>query len=176
MSRECGKTAAGNRRPKTPEKSAPREDCSLLPAGFVLYLGQKRDPRRKVPSHEPEQQHRSHQASDRLPLYLHRRDPLRRPGALGALSRRDLGGLDARLHPRDGGGGPGIPNSLFAINAYGKKRYRPLVCSFAALLIVLHLVVLPQLGTWYLILSPSIVLLVLMIVFSGVITEGNQGN
>ena len=65
----------------------------------------------------------------------------------------------------------GLPNSLFAIHAFGKKRYRPLVCSFAALLIVLHLIVLPQLGSWYLILSPALVLLVLMIVFSGVITE-----
>ncbi|MBR5366207.1 MAG: hypothetical protein IK132_08220 [Clostridia bacterium] len=70
----------------------------------------------------------------------------------------------------------GIPNSLFAIHAYGKKRYRPLVCSFAALLIVLHLIVLPQLGSWYLILSPAIVLLVLMIVFSGVITDGEIKN
>ena len=65
----------------------------------------------------------------------------------------------------------GIPNSLFAIHAFGKKRYRPLVCSFAALLIALHLIVLPQLGAWYFILSPAFVLLVLMIVFSGVITE-----
>ena len=63
----------------------------------------------------------------------------------------------------------GIPNSLFAINAFGKKKHRPLVVSFAALLIVLHLAVLPQLGSWYLILSPALVLLALMIVFSGVI-------
>ena len=65
----------------------------------------------------------------------------------------------------------GIPNSLFAISAFGKKKHRPLVVSFAVLLIVLHLVVLPQLGSWYLILSPALVLLALMIVFSGVITE-----
>ena len=43
MSRDGGKTAAGNRAPKTPENSAPREVFSLLPAGFVLYLGQKRE-------------------------------------------------------------------------------------------------------------------------------------
>ncbi|MBQ4349780.1 MAG: hypothetical protein IIU08_00810 [Clostridia bacterium] len=63
----------------------------------------------------------------------------------------------------------GIPNSLFAMNAYGKKRHRALVCVFDAVLIALHLAVLPMIGTWYLILSPALILLVLMIVFSGVI-------
>ncbi len=63
----------------------------------------------------------------------------------------------------------GIPNSLFAINAYGKHKYRPLVCVFAAALIVLHLAALFLLRTWYAILSPALILLILMIVFSGVI-------
>ena len=68
----------------------------------------------------------------------------------------------------------GIPNSLFAINAYGKHRYRPLVCLFAAVLIVLHLAALFLLRTWYAILSPALILLILMIVFSGVIDENRE--
>ena len=68
----------------------------------------------------------------------------------------------------------GIPNSLFAINAYGKHKFRPLVCVFAAVLIVLHLAALFLLRTWYAILSPALILLILMIVFSGVIDENRE--
>ena len=68
----------------------------------------------------------------------------------------------------------GIPNSLFAINAYGKHKYRPLVCLFAALLVLLHLAALYLLRAWYFVLSPALVLLVLMIVLSGVIVEGTK--
>ena len=63
----------------------------------------------------------------------------------------------------------GIPNSLFAMHAYSKRKYRPGVIVSASALIVLHLVCLPMLGTWYIILAPALVLLVLMIVFSSVI-------
>ena len=68
----------------------------------------------------------------------------------------------------------GIPNSLFAMNAYGKHKFRPLVCVFAAVLIVLHLAALFLLRTWYAILSPALILLILMIVFSGVIDENRE--
>ncbi len=63
----------------------------------------------------------------------------------------------------------GIPNSLFAMHAFSKRKFRPFVIAAASVLIALHLVCLPMLGAWYFILSPALILLVLMIVFSSVI-------
>ncbi|MBR4205483.1 MAG: hypothetical protein IKQ92_08400 [Clostridia bacterium] len=63
----------------------------------------------------------------------------------------------------------GIPNSLFAMRAFSKRKYRPPVIAAASALIALHLVCLYMLGTWYVMLSPALILLVLMIVFSSVI-------
>ena len=65
----------------------------------------------------------------------------------------------------------GIPNSLFAMHAFSERKYRGIVIACDAVLIVLHLIVLPFLGTWYIILSPAFLLLVLNIAFSDTIVN-----
>ena len=65
----------------------------------------------------------------------------------------------------------GIPNSLFAMHAFSKRKYRGIVIACDAVLLVLHLVTLPLLGAWYFILSPAFILLALMIAFSDVIVR-----
>lgn len=65
----------------------------------------------------------------------------------------------------------GIPNSLFALSAYRKKSGRGAVIAFDAVLLVLHAVTAVFIRTWYVILSPAAVLLIVMIAVSDVITE-----
>ena len=65
----------------------------------------------------------------------------------------------------------GIPNSLFAISAYRKKSGRGAVIAFDCALIALHIVSAVFIRTWYVILSPALILLVVMIAVSAVITE-----
>lgn len=65
----------------------------------------------------------------------------------------------------------GIPNSLFAMHAFSKRKFRGVVIACDAVLIALHLAALPLLGAWYFILAPAFVLLVLMIAFSDVIVN-----
>ena len=63
----------------------------------------------------------------------------------------------------------GIPNSLFAIDAYKKKSRRSLVLLFDAVLAALHLAVAFLIRTWYVILSPALILLIVMMIVSDVI-------
>ena len=63
----------------------------------------------------------------------------------------------------------GIPNSLFAINAYKKKSGRSAVIAFDCVLAALHAAVLFFIGTWYIILAPALVLLFVMMAVSDVI-------
>ena len=63
----------------------------------------------------------------------------------------------------------GIPNSLFAINAYKKKSGRPAVIAFDCALAALHAAAAFLIRTWYVILSPALILLIVMIAVSDVI-------
>ena len=63
----------------------------------------------------------------------------------------------------------GIPNSLFAINAYKKKSGRKTVIALDCALAVLHAAALYFIGTWYVILSPALILLFVMMATSDVI-------
>ena len=65
----------------------------------------------------------------------------------------------------------GIPNSLFALSAYRKKAHRGIVIACDALLIALHLVTAFLIRPWYVILSPALILLAVMIAVSDVITS-----
>jgi len=63
----------------------------------------------------------------------------------------------------------GIPNSLFALSAYRKKKGRGLVIAADAVLIALHLCTAWFIRPWYVILSPALILLAVMIAVSDVI-------
>ena len=63
----------------------------------------------------------------------------------------------------------GIPNSLFAINAYKRKSRRTAVIVFDCALAVLHIAAAVLIRPWYLILSPALILLIVMIAVSDVI-------
>ena len=66
----------------------------------------------------------------------------------------------------------GIPNSLFALSAYRKKKGRVPVIAADAVLIALHLCAAWFIRPWYVILSPALILLCVMIAVSDVI--GNR--
>ena len=65
----------------------------------------------------------------------------------------------------------GIPNSLFAMSAYRKKTGRCAVIALDCVLAALHIASAVFIKTWYVILSPALVLLVVMIAVSDVITN-----
>ena len=65
----------------------------------------------------------------------------------------------------------GIPNSLFAMAAYRKKSGRAAVIALDGLLIALHLTAAVFIRTWYVILSPALILLIVMIAVSDVIAN-----
>ena len=65
----------------------------------------------------------------------------------------------------------GIPNSLHAMDAFSKRKRRPLVIAFDGVLIAGHIAVAVLLKAWYAILSPAAILLIVMIVVSDVIEK-----
>ena len=66
----------------------------------------------------------------------------------------------------------GVPNSLFALSAYRKRKGRGPVIAADAVLIALHLCTAWFIRPWYVILSPALILLAVMIAVSDVI--GNR--
>ena len=68
----------------------------------------------------------------------------------------------------------GVPNSLFALSAYRKKKGRGIVIACGGLLIALHLVTAFFIRPWYAILSPALILLIVMIAVSDVIGAQDQ--
>ena len=65
----------------------------------------------------------------------------------------------------------GIPNSLFAMAAYRKKSGRGAVIALDCVLAALHVVSAVFIKTWYVILSPALILLIVMIAVSDVIAN-----
>lgn len=65
----------------------------------------------------------------------------------------------------------GIPNSLFAMAAYRKKSGRGAVIALDCVLAALHVASAVFIKTWYVILSPALILLVVMIAVSDVIVN-----
>ena len=63
----------------------------------------------------------------------------------------------------------GIPNSLLAMDSFSKRKRRAAVISCDAVLFAMHAVIAFLLRSWYVILSPAAVLLIVMIVVSDVI-------
>ena len=63
----------------------------------------------------------------------------------------------------------GIPNSLFAMDSFSKRKRRAAVIACDAVLIAAHIALVFFLRTWYVILSPAAVLCAVMIAVSDVI-------
>ncbi len=64
-----------------------------------------------------------------------------------------------------------LPTSFFAIFAYKQKKFRGLVILLNAVVIACHVGVCLLIGAWYVIMAPALLLLLLMIAFSGIITK-----
>lgn len=63
-----------------------------------------------------------------------------------------------------------LPASLIILNQFKKKQGRTLTIVVSAVVIAMHLISAPLIGTWYIIMAPSFVLYCLIIAWSGVIT------
>ena len=63
----------------------------------------------------------------------------------------------------------GIPNSLFAMDSFSKRKRRAAVVSCDAVLIAMHAAVAFFVRSWFMSLSPAAVLLLVMILVSDVI-------
>lgn len=64
-----------------------------------------------------------------------------------------------------------LPVSLIILNQYKKKKSRTPTVAVSIVMLALHLITAPVVGTWYIIMAPSFVLYCLIIAWSDVITE-----
>ncbi|MBQ8332292.1 MAG: hypothetical protein IJX93_00790 [Clostridia bacterium] len=65
----------------------------------------------------------------------------------------------------------GIAGGLIGINRFKAKRGRGIVILTAAVLLVLHFIAAFLIGTWYIIMAPEFVLLILLIAWSDVVEK-----
>lgn len=63
-----------------------------------------------------------------------------------------------------------LPASLLILNQYKKKKSRTPTIAISIVMLAMHLISAPVVGTWYIIMAPSFVLYCLIIAWSDVIT------
>lgn len=64
-----------------------------------------------------------------------------------------------------------LPVSLVILNRYKKKTGRNLIILLSVIIMLLHIISCPLLGTWYIIMAPSFVLYCLIIAWSEIVVN-----